>query len=120
MNVVRGLVSKKKNRFVEGDFDLDLSYIPHGKKTTNGQDKLIAMGFPSEGAEAMYRNPLSEVKRFFETYHSEHYKVCAPNIIVLYIQFLYSLFFILLITSFVNLELQSFTSYKSLSKLLAI
>ena len=85
MNVVRGLVSKKKNRFVEGDFDLDLSYIPHGKKTTNGQDKLIAMGFPSEGAEAMYRNPLSEVKRFFETYHSEHYKVLEGCIIIIFI-----------------------------------
>ena len=33
------------------------------------------MGFPSEGKEAAYRNPMSEVLRFLEFYHKDHYKV---------------------------------------------
>ncbi len=33
------------------------------------------MGFPSEGKEAAYRNPMSEVHRFLETFHKGHYKV---------------------------------------------
>lgn len=63
---VRGLVSKKKRRFQEEDFDLDLTYI-----TPN----VIAMGFPSQGTEGMYRNPMPEVQRFFRKYHNGHVKV---------------------------------------------
>ena len=32
-------------------------------------------GFPSSGVEGMYRNPLSEVQRFFKKRHDKHYKV---------------------------------------------
>jgi len=53
-------------RFQEDGFDLDLTYIT---------DRIIAMGFPSQGTEAYFRNPLSEVQRFFNTRHAEHYKV---------------------------------------------
>jgi phosphatidylinositol-3,4,5-trisphosphate 3-phosphatase and dual-specificity protein phosphatase PTEN len=65
---VRSVVSKKKKRFVEDGFDLDLTYI-----TPN----IIAMGFPSSGVEGIYRNPLPEVQRFFAKRHAGHYKVCA-------------------------------------------
>ena len=64
--IVKALVSKKKNRFCYDGFDLDLTYI-----TT----RIIAMGFPSTSIEGLYRNPLDEVQRFFNTRHPSHYKV---------------------------------------------
>jgi hypothetical protein len=63
---VRGLVSMKKIRFQRGGFDLDLTYIT---------PQLIAMGFPSKGREAIYRNPRSAVHRFFATYHPGQVRV---------------------------------------------
>lgn len=63
---LRSLVSKKKRRFQEGSFDLDLTYVT---------DRVIAMGAPCQGIEAAFRNPLSEVKIFFDTRHTGHYKV---------------------------------------------
>merc|ERR1712048_338167 len=65
---IRAKVSKKKRRFVDkvNNFNLDLTYITK---------RIIAMGFPSEGNEAMYRNPCDEVKRFFNTYHAQKFKV---------------------------------------------
>lgn len=44
--IVRGLVSKKKLRFQEEGFDLDLTYIT---------PRLIALGAPSEGTDAAFR-----------------------------------------------------------------
>ena len=68
LDVVRSLVSKKKNRFVDTEhgFNLDLSYIT---------ENIIAMGFPSEGSESLYRNPMSEVQRFFDVRHKDHFKI---------------------------------------------
>jgi C2 domain of PTEN tumour-suppressor protein/Protein-tyrosine phosphatase len=63
---IRGLVSKKKYRFVEQGIDLDLSYIT---------DRVIAMGFPSVGFEALYRNPADEVRIFLESRHAYHYRI---------------------------------------------
>lgn len=65
-NFVQRLVSKKKVRFTKDGFDLDLAYIT---------PKLIAMGFPSTGVEAMYRNPATEVKIFLAKYHPGRCKV---------------------------------------------
>ena len=80
MNTVRKLVSKKKKRFEEQGFNLDLAYIPmfpENKTISHSPPKhrIIAMGFPAEGLEGVYRNSLSEVKRFFETFHPDHYKI---------------------------------------------
>ena len=68
MDFVRGLVSKKKKRFVDASahLDLDLSYIT---------PRLIAMGLPSEGFEASYRNSAEDVHRFFELRHPSRYMV---------------------------------------------
>ena len=53
-NIVKALVSKKKNRFCFDGFDLDLTYI-----TT----RIIAMGMPSSKLEGLYRNPMEEVQQ---------------------------------------------------------
>lgn len=63
---LRGLVSKKKKRFTEDGFDLDLTYIT---------PRIIAMGFPSTGAEARYRNPMPEVQKLLNSRHPGHYRV---------------------------------------------
>eukprot|EP01050_Picozoa_sp_SAG11_P016048 SAG11_NODE_2141_length_3756_cov_1.771124_5_plen_107_part_00 len=60
MWMLKKMVSGDKNRFQEDGFDLDLTYIT---------PRLIAMGFPAEGAEAMFRNSMVETQRFLETRH---------------------------------------------------
>jgi phosphatidylinositol-3,4,5-trisphosphate 3-phosphatase/dual-specificity protein phosphatase PTEN len=75
MTVAQRAVSKNKRRFKDKKhkFDLDLSYIG---------SRIVAMGFPSENTEALYRNPFPEVKRFFETYHPNNYYIynlCAEK-----------------------------------------
>jgi len=64
----RHLVSKSKKRYInkKDGFDLDLVYI------TN---RVIAMGFPSVGAEKMYRNPREECVRFLDTYHKGRWRI---------------------------------------------
>jgi len=63
---VKTTVSKKKRRYQKDGYNLDLSYVT---------DKVIAMGFPSESIESIYRNSLDEVRRFLEDKHKDHYKI---------------------------------------------
>ena len=53
-------VSMNKKRFLQQGFNLDLSFI---------NQRLIAMSVPAVGRAQMYRNPLPEVARFFETFY---------------------------------------------------
>jgi phosphatidylinositol-3,4,5-trisphosphate 3-phosphatase/dual-specificity protein phosphatase PTEN len=63
---IKQLISKKKTRFSDEQYDLDLAYIT---------DNIIAMGFPAENLEGVYRNHYDDVYRFFELKHFERYKV---------------------------------------------
>jgi phosphatidylinositol-3,4,5-trisphosphate 3-phosphatase/dual-specificity protein phosphatase PTEN len=65
-DIIRTKVSKKKKRFEVDGFNLDLSYIT---------EHLIAMGFPSESIEGIYRNNMRDVQRFFRSRHPDHYWV---------------------------------------------
>ncbi|KAK3258258.1 hypothetical protein CYMTET_32689 [Cymbomonas tetramitiformis] len=70
----RKIVSKKKRRFQDGDFDLDLTYVT---------ENIIAMGFPagdeSSGwfvkMEGFYRNHMEEVVRFMDSRHAGRFKI---------------------------------------------
>ena len=63
-NYVRGKVSKKKRRYQQDDFDLDLSYIT---------PKVIAMGYPADGVAGSYRNNYVDVQKFFNQKHPGRY-----------------------------------------------
>ncbi|GAQ91212.1 Calcium lipid-binding phosphatase [Klebsormidium nitens] len=63
---VRSLVSQKRRRYTQNGFDLDLTYIT---------ERVIAMGFPAEGADSYIRNPMKQVQRLLESKHAGHYKV---------------------------------------------
>ncbi len=63
---IRGKVSKKKKRFNDDNFDLDLTYIT---------PQVIAMGFPSEGTEGVYRNPIKQVQQFFALRHPNAFRI---------------------------------------------
>ncbi|KAF2077286.1 hypothetical protein CYY_001411 [Polysphondylium violaceum] len=65
-SILRNAVSKQKRRYQKNGYDLDLAYIT---------DKVIAMGFPSEKVEGVFRNPMKEVQKFLDHYHKDHYKV---------------------------------------------
>ena len=65
-NWLRGKVSKRKKRFQDGKFDLDLAYIG---------DRIIAMGYPAQGFESCYRNDFTDVRKFLDQRHKDNYKV---------------------------------------------
>ncbi|ELR12538.1 Proteintyrosine phosphatase [Acanthamoeba castellanii str. Neff] len=60
----RNAVSRDKFRFIDGELNLDLTYIT---------DRIVAMGLPGAGVEKVWRNELEDVARFFQKYHAEHF-----------------------------------------------
>ena len=66
---IKTMVSKKKHRFVMDGFNLDLTYIT---------DQIIAMGFPSQNLESVYRNDMPQVRSFLEKRHKDKY--CVYNL----------------------------------------
>ena len=72
-NLLKKWVSKKKRRYQQNGYDLDLCYI-----TSN----IIAMGFPARSIESIYRNHHKDVKKFLQEMHGDKYKVynlCTEN-----------------------------------------
>ena len=71
--MARKLVSQKKKRYQQDGFDLDLAYV-------DPSARVMAMGIPSEGTEAAFRNPMSEVVRFLNTKHpcTHRFKALGP------------------------------------------
>lgn len=65
-NCLKRLVSKKKKRFQNEKFDLDLAYVTK---------RVIAMGYPSSGCETIYRNNLVDVLNFMEEQHKHNVKI---------------------------------------------
>ncbi|XP_045478094.1 phosphatidylinositol 3,4,5-trisphosphate 3-phosphatase and dual-specificity protein phosphatase PTEN isoform X3 [Harmonia axyridis] len=66
MNYLKTIVSKNRNRHREQGFDLDLTYIT---------DRIIAMAYPAERVQSIFRNHLNDVYDFLELKHKDHYYI---------------------------------------------
>lgn len=66
MNILREYVSGQKNRYKDGNYNLDLTYIT---------PRIIGMSIPAEGISSTYRNELSEVSRFLQEHHGDKFLV---------------------------------------------
>jgi phosphatidylinositol-3,4,5-trisphosphate 3-phosphatase/dual-specificity protein phosphatase PTEN len=52
MDWLRKIVSGKKNRFHDDNYDLDITYIT---------PRVLGMSFPAQGIERFYRNSIEDV-----------------------------------------------------------
>lgn len=65
-NWLRTIVAGAKNRTIEDDYDLDLTYIT---------PRIIAMAYPASGLEKLYRNCIEDVSNFLNQKHPGHYYI---------------------------------------------
>ncbi|KAI8887301.1 phosphatases II [Backusella circina FSU 941] len=75
LNSIRTMVSENRKRYIKDAVNLDLSFIT---------DRIIAMAYPSEGLESIFRNSYSQVKKFLDCKFADHYKVYNLRIEKLY------------------------------------
>ena len=66
MNYLRTVVSGGKKRYIDENFNLDLSYIT---------PRIIAMAFPGTGITSLYRNKLEDVADFLNQKHRNNYLI---------------------------------------------
>jgi len=59
-------VSQNRRRYVDDQFNLDLTYI---------SKRVIAMGFPGNGLKSFFRNSKSAVELFLKQRHSSQVKI---------------------------------------------
>lgn len=52
MNWLRKIVSGKRNRYQDDQYNLDITYITQ---------RVLAMSFPAQGFESLYRNDIDNV-----------------------------------------------------------
>lgn len=66
MDILRKLVSGKKNRYKADGYNLDLTYIT---------PRIIAMSIPGQGVHKVYRNNIDSVSHFLNMRHPGNYRV---------------------------------------------
>jgi phosphatidylinositol-3,4,5-trisphosphate 3-phosphatase/dual-specificity protein phosphatase PTEN len=66
MDILRKLVSGKKNRYKDKEYNLDLTYIT---------PRIIAMSIPGQGVHKVYRNSIDSVSSFLNERHRGFYKI---------------------------------------------
>lgn len=65
-NGLRQVVSQKRVRFQDGEYDLDLSYIC---------PNVLAMGLPTSGVDAVFRNKETDVASMLNKFHPSSFMI---------------------------------------------